>query len=177
MSTDNFAEKPEKRALQKGAGLKRRDLLLSGSLLVAALALSVVGLTNTAQAQQRPAAKQAATGSPRTRRKTPQHPCHHGRRCRLVQHRRLPSRNDVGEDAEPRQARVRRHDVHGLLRRSKLYGGPGELHHRRVTDPHRADDRGSGRGRRRHAGAGCDARDSPQGTRLCYRAVRQKPPR
>jgi arylsulfatase A-like enzyme len=34
------------------AGLKRRDLLLSGSSLVAASALSAVGLTNVAQAQQ-----------------------------------------------------------------------------------------------------------------------------
>ena len=106
MSDSHDTAKPYDPAPQPGGGTKRRDLLLSGSLLVAALALSVVGLTNTAQAQQRPPATQATTGSPRTRRKTPQHPCHHGRRCRLVQHRRLPSRNDVGEDAEPRQARV-----------------------------------------------------------------------
>ena len=35
-----------------GGGLKRRDLLLSGSSLVAASALSAVGLTSSAQAQQ-----------------------------------------------------------------------------------------------------------------------------
>ena len=44
-----------------GKGLKRRDLLLSGSSLVAASALSAVGLTSTAEAQQ-PAAAPAATG-------------------------------------------------------------------------------------------------------------------
>jgi Sulfatase len=38
-----------------------------------------------------------------------EHPRLHGRRCRLVQYRRLPSGDHVGEDPEPRQARVRRH--------------------------------------------------------------------
>ncbi|MGY4359298.1 arylsulfatase A-like enzyme [Bradyrhizobium sp. i1.7.7] len=37
---------------QSGGGMKRRDLLLSGSSLVAASALSAVGLTTAAQAQQ-----------------------------------------------------------------------------------------------------------------------------
>jgi arylsulfatase A-like enzyme len=44
------------------AGLKRRDLLLSGSSLVAASALSAVGLTSSAQAQQ-PATAPATAGS------------------------------------------------------------------------------------------------------------------
>jgi arylsulfatase A-like enzyme len=44
-----------------GEGLKRRDLLLSGSSLVAASALSAVGLTSPAQAQQ-PAAAPAPAG-------------------------------------------------------------------------------------------------------------------
>ena len=35
-----------------------------------------------------------------------QHPRHHGRRCRLVQYRRLSPRHHVREDAEPRQACV-----------------------------------------------------------------------
>ena len=42
-------------APQSGAGMKRRDLLLSGSSLVAASALSAVGLTTSAQAQQQAA--------------------------------------------------------------------------------------------------------------------------
>src|SRR5205085_9305713 len=37
---------------QSGSGMKRRDLLLSGSSLVAASALTAVGLTSSAQAQQ-----------------------------------------------------------------------------------------------------------------------------
>jgi len=37
---------------QSGSGMKRRDLLLSGSSLVAASALAAVGLTSSAQAQQ-----------------------------------------------------------------------------------------------------------------------------
>ncbi|MBR0884598.1 arylsulfatase A-like enzyme [Bradyrhizobium japonicum] len=44
--------------------MKRRDLLLSGSSLVAASALSAVGLTTTAQAQQQPAAPAAAGRRP-----------------------------------------------------------------------------------------------------------------
>src|SRR4030088_2897672 len=48
-------------APQSGGGMKRRDLLLSGSSLVAASALSAVGLTSPAQAQQ-PATAPAAAG-------------------------------------------------------------------------------------------------------------------
>ena len=39
-------------APQSDDGMRRRDLLLSGSSLVAASALSAVGLTSAAQAQQ-----------------------------------------------------------------------------------------------------------------------------
>src|SRR6202158_4268696 len=52
MSNDKIPEKPEMSTGPIGARLKRRDLLLSGSSLVAASALSAVGLTSTAQAQQ-----------------------------------------------------------------------------------------------------------------------------
>ena len=48
-------------APQSGGGMKRRDLLLSGSSLVAASALSAVGLTTPAHAQQ-PAPAPAAAG-------------------------------------------------------------------------------------------------------------------
>ena len=44
--------KPRSDTLQNGEGLKRRDLLLSGSSLLAASAMSAIGLTSTAQAQQ-----------------------------------------------------------------------------------------------------------------------------
>jgi hypothetical protein len=56
MSSDRIPEKPEMSTGPIGGGLKRRDLLLSGSSLVAALALSAVGLTGPAQAQQPPPA-------------------------------------------------------------------------------------------------------------------------
>ena len=51
MSNDQISKKPESIEMANG-GLKRRDLLLSGSSLVAASALSAVGLTTPAQAQQ-----------------------------------------------------------------------------------------------------------------------------
>src|SRR5437868_14952072 len=60
MSNDRIPEKPEMNTGPIGAGLKRRDLLLSGSSLVAASALSAVGLTSPAHAQQ--AAAPAAAG-------------------------------------------------------------------------------------------------------------------
>ncbi|TYL93966.1 arylsulfatase [Bradyrhizobium rifense] len=64
MSNDKMPEKPEMSTGPTGAGLKRRDLLLSGSSLVAASALSAVGLTSVAQAQQQPAAPVAAGQRP-----------------------------------------------------------------------------------------------------------------
>jgi len=54
MSATHFAE--DDTAPRPGGGMKRRDLLLSGSLF-AALALTAVGPTTTAQAQQRPVAQ------------------------------------------------------------------------------------------------------------------------
>src|SRR3984893_14035565 len=52
MSNDTIPEKPESDTNSVGGGLKRRDLLLSGSSLVAASALSAVGLTSPVEAQQ-----------------------------------------------------------------------------------------------------------------------------
>ena len=52
MSEDKVSGKAEISTGPAGGGLKRRDLLLSGSSLVAASALSAVGLTSPAQAQQ-----------------------------------------------------------------------------------------------------------------------------
>src|SRR6266480_2733572 len=60
MSKDKIPGKPETSTKAVGGGLKRRDLLLSGSSLVAASALSAVGLTSPAQAQQ-PATAPAPT--------------------------------------------------------------------------------------------------------------------
>jgi arylsulfatase A-like enzyme len=61
MNKDENPSKPETSTERASAGLKRRDLLLSGSSLVAASALSAVGLTRPAQAQQ-PATAPATAG-------------------------------------------------------------------------------------------------------------------
>jgi hypothetical protein len=52
MSDDKLRGTSGNDNVRNGGGLKRRDLLLSGSSLVAASALSTVGLTTPAQAQQ-----------------------------------------------------------------------------------------------------------------------------
>jgi arylsulfatase A-like enzyme len=61
MSKDKSLEQSEISSEPTSAGLKRRDLLLSGSSLVAASALAAVGLTSPAEAQQ-PAAAPAPAG-------------------------------------------------------------------------------------------------------------------
>jgi arylsulfatase A-like enzyme len=61
MSKDKSLEHSETSSEPTSAGLKRRDLLLSGSSLVAASALSAVGLTSPVQAQQ-PATAPATPG-------------------------------------------------------------------------------------------------------------------
>ena len=65
MSKDKTPETTKTSTGPIGAGLKRRDLLLSGSSLVAASALSAVGLTSPAQAQQQPAAPAPAAAGQR----------------------------------------------------------------------------------------------------------------
>ena len=92
-----------------------------------------------------------------------QHRRHHGRRHRHLEHRRLSPRHDGGPHAEPRQDRRRGHAVHRLLRRGKLHGGPRQLHHRPIADPHRHDHRRSGR--RAHRAAGGRRRPSPPRSR------------
>jgi arylsulfatase A-like enzyme len=56
MSDDRLKGISQNGAPQNNGGLKRRDLLLSSSTLLAASALSATGLVNPAQAQQPPAA-------------------------------------------------------------------------------------------------------------------------
>jgi hypothetical protein len=56
MSEDQMLGKPVDGVTQNSGGLKRRDLLLSGSSLLAASVLSSTGLTTSAQAHQQPAA-------------------------------------------------------------------------------------------------------------------------
>src|SRR5215468_7509450 len=64
MSNDQISKSPESIELANG-GLKRRDLLLSGSSLVAASALSSFGLTTPAQAQQQTTGPAPAPASQR----------------------------------------------------------------------------------------------------------------
>lgn len=61
MSNDRIPAEPNKETGPSSAGLKRRDLLLSGSSIVAASALSAVGAIGFAQAQQ-PAPASAPAG-------------------------------------------------------------------------------------------------------------------
>jgi arylsulfatase A-like enzyme len=63
VSKDKIPKTPETSTEPTSGGLKRRDLLLSGSSLVAASALAAVGLTSPAEAQQ-PATAPAPAGRP-----------------------------------------------------------------------------------------------------------------
>ena len=58
----NSNDKSPDRTPHNGGGIKRRDLLLSGSSLAAASALSATGLARTAQAQQQAPAQAARPG-------------------------------------------------------------------------------------------------------------------
>jgi hypothetical protein len=54
MSSDHREGKPQPRQMPGGGAIKRRDLLMSGSSLVAASALAATGLTRAARSQQQP---------------------------------------------------------------------------------------------------------------------------
>ena len=169
MSSDHSQENPHNEQSQEGSGLKRRDLLLSGSSLLAAL--SITGFTSSGASPATNSGTGATTGA------AAEHRVHHGRRRRLVQHWRLSPRDDVRQDAKPRQARLAGRAVHGLLRRSQLHRGPGRLHHRRNPLAYGADDGRPSRGGCRNASPGLHDRDRAQGARLCYRTIRQEPSR
>ena len=77
-----------------------------------------------------------------------------------------------GKTPEPRQVRRGRHDVYRLLRRGELHGGSGQLHHRRNSAAHGADDCRPSRCRRRVAGSGLHPCHGAEGTGLCHRSVR-----
>ena len=101
----------------------------------------------------------------------------HGRRCRLVQHRRLSPGHHVRQDAEPRQARRRWHAVHRLLCRSKLHRRPRQFHYRTNPAAHRTHNRGPGRRRCRHAGSVRDNSAHFKVDGLCHGSVREESPR
>ena len=106
-----------------------------------------------------------------------QHPGHHGRRHRAVEHQRLQSRHDGLPHAQHRPHRPRRRDLHRLLRPAIVHGGARRLHHRPVADPHRPpESRPAGR-TGRAVGEGPDHRRHPEAAGLRHRPVRQEPPR
>ena len=116
-------------------------------------------------------------GGGTTARAEAQHPVHHGRRHRLDAAEHLPSRPDGRRDAQHRSHRQRRRDVHDLLRRAELHGGPQRLLHRHASAAHRHDPAAASRqpvlSAARHAGA----REVPARPRLQHRRVRQEPSR
>jgi arylsulfatase A-like enzyme len=62
MTSDQSRDKPRNVSAQNGNGIKRRDLLLSATSLVAASVLTTTGLATTAQAQQPTPGPAQATG-------------------------------------------------------------------------------------------------------------------
>ena len=104
----------------KTAAVNRRNVLLAGSSLAAASAI----------AAGRPGADGAgASATVGAVWQEAEHPRHLRRRHRPIQHQRLLVRPDGLPHAEHRSHRARRHDVHRLLRRAELHGGPVLLHH------------------------------------------------
>ena len=126
VSKDQTVGKSEDHVNQNSEGIKRRDLLLSGSSLVAASALMGAGVATPAHAQL-PA-------------RTPPS----GQRPNIV----VIMGDDIGwsnigayhqgvmyiDDAESRQAGGRGHALHRLLRGAELHRRPSQLHHGRIAD-------------------------------------------
>ena len=113
---------------------------------------------------------------PRTAAKA-QHPLHHGRRYRLDAAEHLSPRPDGRRDAQYRQDRPGRRDVHRLLRRAELHRGTERLLHRHASAAHRHDPAATARqpvvSTARHPGD----RQVPARSRLQHRRVRQEPSR
>ncbi len=164
MSNANDGDKPN----LKTSALNRRNMLLASTTLAAASALGTAASVQKAVAQ----AQQAAPA---------------GQKPNIL----VIMGDDVGwfnigayhqgimsgQDAEPRQARRRRHALHRLLRRSELHRRPRQLHHRANSAAHRPDHGRPGRRRRRHAGTVGDDGASPEIDGLRHRPVRQEPSR
>src|SRR6266700_1582983 len=71
-----------------------------------------------------------------------EHPRHHGRRHRLLEHQRLQPRPDGLSHAQHRPHRQRRRDLHRLLRPAILHRRPRRVHHRPEPDAHRSSESG-----------------------------------
>ena len=127
----------------------RRRMLLAGTALAG---LSTVGLRYAGRAG--PGRQNSAAGRGR---QEAEHPGHLRRRHRPVEHQRLHDGPDGLPDAQYRPDRQGRHDLHRLLRRAELHGGPVDLHHRPVHASHRPQQ---GRRAGRH-GRACRRRTRP----------------
>ena len=106
-----------------------------------------------------------------------EHPRHHGRRHRLLEHLRLQPRPDGLSHPEHRPAGRGGRALHRLLRPAVLHRRPRRLHHRPEPDAHRAPEGRAARRARGPAGRGPDDRRPPEAARLHDRPVRQEPPR
>ena len=89
-----------------------------------------------------------------------QHPRHHGRRHRLLEHQRLQPRHDGLPHAQHRPHRQRRRDLHRLLRPAILHRRPRRVHHRPEPDAHRASESRPAGSEGRAVGEGPDASPS-----------------
>ena len=106
-----------------------------------------------------------------------EHPRHHGRRHRLLEHQRLQPRHDGLPHAQHRPHRQRRRDLHRLLRPAILHRRPRRVHHRPEPDAHRPSESRAAGSEGRAVGEGPDARRAAQAAGLRDRTIRQEPSR
>ena len=106
-----------------------------------------------------------------------EHPRHHGRRHRLLEHQRLQPRHDGLSHAQHRPHRQRRRDPHRLLRPAILHRRPRRLHHRPKPDAHGPPESWAAGSEGRTVGEGPDARRAAQAAGLHDRTIRQEPSR
>ena len=155
------------------AHFSRRNMLLGGTTFAAVSALASAAPVRTAQAQR---AAQAAAGANRRRQGRTSSSSSATTSARPTS---APTRSADGlPHAEHRPHRPRRHDVHRLLRRAELHGGPLDVHHRTVRRCAPASPRSVSRAPPLGLQArGPDHRRAAQAARLRHRPVRQEPSR
>ena len=106
-----------------------------------------------------------------------EHPRHHGRRHRLLEHQRLQPRHDGLSHAQHRPHRQRGRDLHRLLRPAILHRRPRRVHHRPEPAAHRAVEGRPAGGEGGAVGEGPDHRRAAQAAGLRDRTIRQEPSR
>ena len=155
---------------QNSDGLKRRDLLLSGTSLVAASALSGVGCCDALRKRSNQHATPPA-----------------GKQPNIV----VIMGDDIGiwnigayhrGMMAGRTPNLDKLAAEGMLftdyyAEASCTAGRAALHHRRAADPHRHDHGRPGRSPIGIPAQAVDHRDGAQVDGLCHRPVRQEPPR